>query len=93
MSIHLAENPITSHDPDGNSTDQSPQTAHSTIAVSEPQPNKETVEKPSKMKRNIKLAWHGIEQLLQRTEKFLSGTPFKTPVAVLNTLIDIANVR
>ena len=59
----------------------------------EPQPNKETVEKPSKVKRNIKLAWHGIEQLLQRTEKFLDGTPFKTPVAVLNTLIDIASAR
>ena len=63
------------------------------IAVLEPQPSKETAEKPSKVKRNIKLAWHGIEQLLQRTENFLDGTPFKTPVAVLNTLIDIANAR
>ena len=77
----MIENITTSHNPDG-----------STIIVLEPQPNKETVERPSEVKRNIKLAWHGIEQLLQRTEKFLGGTPFKTPVAVLNTVIDIANV-
>ena len=61
--------------------------------MSEPQSNKQTVEKPSNVKRNLILAWHGIEQLLQRTEQFLNGTPFKTPVAVLNTVIDIANAR
>ena len=73
--------------------DQSPPTAHSTIVVSELQHNKEPVEKPSKVKRNIKIAWQGIEQLLLRSEKFLDGTPFKTPVAVLNTVIGIANAR
>ena len=73
---------------DGNSTDQ---TAQSTIAVLEPQLNKELVKKPSKVKCNIKLAWHGIEQVLQKTEKFLDGTPFKTPIAILNTLIEMAN--
>ena len=79
MNIHLAENIITSLvDLDGKL---------------EPQLNKEMVEKPSKVKRNIKFAWHGIEQVLQKTEKFLDGTPFKTPIAVLNTLIDIANAR
>ena len=91
MNIHLAENIITSLvDLDANSTDQ---TAQSTFAVLEPQLDKELVEKPSKVKRNIKFAWHGIEQVLQKTEKFLDGTPFKTPIAVLNTLIDIANAR
>lgn len=90
MTIRLAENIIIFLDPDGKSTDQLPQTAQATTAVSKSQPN---MEKPSKMKRNIKLAWHGIEQLLQRTEKFLDGTPFGTPIAVLNTVIDIANAR
>ena len=91
MNIHLAENIITSLvDLDGNSTDK---TAQSTIAVLESQLSKEMVKKPSKVKRNIKLAWHGIEQVLQKTEKFLDGTPFKTPIAVLNILIDIANAR
>ena len=91
MNIHLAENIITSFiDLDANPTDQ---TAQSTITVLEPQLNKELVKKPSKVKRNIKFDWHGIEQVLQKSEKFLDGTPFKTPIAVLNTLIDIANVR
>ena len=91
MTIRLAENIITSLiDLDANPTDQ---TAQSTIiTVLEPQLNKELVEKPSKVKHNIKFAWHGIEQVLQKSEKFLDGTPFKTPIAVLNALIDIANV-
>ena len=35
------------------------------------------------------MAWHGIEQVLQKAEKLLDGTPFKTPVAALNVLIQV----
>ncbi|KIJ53753.1 hypothetical protein M422DRAFT_775760, partial [Sphaerobolus stellatus SS14] len=38
-----------------------------------------------------KLAWRGVELLLKNVEKFLDGTPFKTPISVLNILIDVGN--
>jgi hypothetical protein len=37
-------------------------------------------------------AWHGVEQLLKKAEKSLSGTPFQTPFAAVNVLIDLGNV-
>ena len=41
----------------------------------------------------ILVSWHGIEQVLRKAERCLEGTPFKMPVAVLNTLIEVKNVR
>jgi len=46
----------------------------------------------STTKRSLLLAWYGVEQLLQKVEGCLGGTPFKVPVGVLNTLIDIGKV-
>lgn len=47
----------------------------------------------SKIKESFALAWNGFQLLSKKVESFLDGTPFKTPVAVLNVLIDIGNVR
>ncbi|KAG5731782.1 hypothetical protein E4T56_gene1561 [Termitomyces sp. T112] len=38
-----------------------------------------------------KSAWHGMQMLLKIAEKLLEGTPFKTPIAALNVLIDLGN--
>jgi hypothetical protein len=38
------------------------------------------------------MAWHSIEQLMKRVEGCLDGTPFKVPVIVLKTVIDIGKV-
>ena len=47
----------------------------------------------STTKGKLCVAWHGIELVLQKAEKLLEGTPFKTPVAALNVLVDIKNVH
>ncbi|KAG5716403.1 hypothetical protein E4T56_gene2461 [Termitomyces sp. T112] len=36
-------------------------------------------------------AWHGMQMLLKMSEKVLEGTPFKTPIAAFNVLIDLGN--
>jgi hypothetical protein len=46
----------------------------------------------SRTERSFLMAWHGVEQLLKRVEGCLGGTPFKVPVSVLNTVIDIGKV-
>ena len=46
----------------------------------------------STTKRSFLMAWDGVEQLLRRVEGCLDGTPFKVPVSVLNTVIDIGRV-
>ncbi|KAG5730112.1 hypothetical protein E4T56_gene1876, partial [Termitomyces sp. T112] len=38
-----------------------------------------------------KLAWHGMQMLLKKVENVLEGTPFKTPIAAINVLIDLGN--
>ena len=38
------------------------------------------------------MAWHGVEQLLKKVEGLLDGTPFKTPIAAVNVLIELENV-
>ncbi|KAJ7450404.1 hypothetical protein FB451DRAFT_1186805 [Mycena latifolia] len=39
------------------------------------------------MKDSALSAWHGFKVVVKTAEAFLGGTPFKTPIAVLNTLI------
>ncbi|KAG5331634.1 hypothetical protein C0989_007829, partial [Termitomyces sp. Mn162] len=38
-----------------------------------------------------KSAWHGMQMLLKMVEKLLEGTPFNTPIATVNVLIDLGN--
>jgi len=38
------------------------------------------------------MAWHGVQSLLKKAERPLAGTPFQTPVAIVNVLIEIGNV-
>jgi hypothetical protein len=47
----------------------------------------------SSAKDGLRTAWHGVEQLLQKVEKCLDGTPFKAPISALNVLIEVRNVR
>ena len=65
---------------------------HSTAPES-PIPEKSSIQSESKMKESLVLAWRGFQLLSKKIEAFLDGTPFKTPVAVLNVLIDLGNVR
>ena len=39
------------------------------------------------------MAWHGVESLLQMAEKSAAGTPFQSPFAIVNVLIELGNVR
>lgn len=39
------------------------------------------------------VAWTGMEMLLKKVERCLDGTLAKPPVAAINALIDIKNVR
>ncbi|KAG6886474.1 hypothetical protein C0992_003790 [Termitomyces sp. T32_za158] len=39
----------------------------------------------------MKIAWHGIQMLLQKFGKVLDGTPLKNPVNAVNILIDLGN--
>jgi len=43
-------------------------------------------------KDKLKMAWHGVEVLLKKAERPLAGTPFQTPVAAVNVLIELGNV-
>ena len=47
----------------------------------------------SSTKNAIRTAWYGVEQLLQKAERSLAGTPFQAPVAVVNAIIEVINVR
>ena len=44
-------------------------------------------------KSKLALAWQGVELLLKKVEKCLDGTPAKGPVAAINALIELKNVR
>ena len=46
----------------------------------------------SKVKENFVTAWNGFTLLSKKLESFLDGTPFKTPLAVFNVLVDIGEV-
>jgi hypothetical protein len=41
----------------------------------------------------LTVAWTGMEMLLKKVEGCLGGTLAKTPVAAVNAIIDIKNVR
>ena len=41
---------------------------------------------------NLRIAWHGVESLLQKAERLTAGTPFRTPIAIVNVLIELGNV-
>ena len=47
----------------------------------------------SKLTDALRVGWHGIELLLKKVEGCLDGTPFKVPVAAINALIDLKDVR
>ena len=38
------------------------------------------------------MAWHGVESLLQKAERSAAGTPFQSPLAIVNVLIELGNV-
>ena len=38
------------------------------------------------------MAWHGVESLLQKAERSTAGTPFQSPIAIVNILIELGNV-
>ncbi|KAJ7501560.1 WD40 repeat-like protein [Mycena galericulata] len=46
---------------------------------------------PSALKKNVKLAWDGFKVVAKTAEGFLDGTPFKTPIAAFNKVIDTAD--
>ena len=46
----------------------------------------------STIKDSLRVAWHGVESLLQKAERLTAGTPFRTPIAVVNVLIELGNV-
>ncbi|KAH0584804.1 hypothetical protein J132_01573 [Termitomyces sp. J132] len=43
------------------------------------------------MKDRLQLAWNGVELLLKKAEDSLAGTPFRVPVGIVNTLIELYN--
>ncbi|KAJ7301250.1 hypothetical protein DFH08DRAFT_827729 [Mycena albidolilacea] len=45
----------------------------------------------SALKEKAKLAWHGFKLVVTNVGEFLDGTPFKIPIAVLNTIIGTAD--
>ena len=45
------------------------------------------------IKENAKLAWHGFKVVSKNAERLLDGTPFKIPVAVINSIVGIVDVR
>jgi hypothetical protein len=47
----------------------------------------------SKTNENLSFAWSVLTQFSHKVESFLDGTPFKTPVAAINVLIDLAEVH
>ena len=63
-----------------------------TMPESPPTTRRDVLPDFSTTKGQLRVAWHGIELVLQKAEKLLGGTPFKTPIAALNVLIDVKNV-
>ena len=47
----------------------------------------------SKVEEYLSLAYGGLKLFLRQVEPFLEGTMFKAPVAVINSLIDLSEVR
>ncbi|KIK53166.1 hypothetical protein GYMLUDRAFT_1026911 [Collybiopsis luxurians FD-317 M1] len=43
------------------------------------------------VKKTMAVAWTGFKLVSEKVEGFLDGTPFKIPVAIINTLIDISD--
>ena len=37
------------------------------------------------------MAWHGVEALLRKAERSVAGTPFQSPIAIVNVLIELGN--
>ena len=56
-------------------------------------PQKEESKSKLTPKDALLVAWHGMELLLKKVEGCLDGTPAKGPVAAINALIDLKNVR
>ena len=46
----------------------------------------------STVKDNLRTAWLGVESLLQKAERLTAGTPFQSPFALVNVLIELGNV-
>ena len=46
----------------------------------------------STTKDRLRTAWNGVQLLLKKVEVSLSGTPFQTPFAAVNVLIELGNV-
>ena len=44
------------------------------------------------IKDNLRTIWNGVESLLKKAERSLAGTPFQSPFAVVNVLIELRNV-
>ena len=89
--IVLALTPVEGQGPVGRATG-SP-TPHSNLTTLVSPLAGDAAQGLSTTKGKLVVAWHGIEQVLRKAEKCLEGTPFKTPVAVLNVLIEVKNVR
>ncbi|KAJ7165547.1 hypothetical protein C8R43DRAFT_986762 [Mycena crocata] len=60
------------------------------VAASSPEPALDAV--PSKIPKYLKTLKSGLVLLLAKTEPFLAGTPFKIPISVVNSFIDLATV-
>jgi hypothetical protein len=46
----------------------------------------------STIKDDLRMAWHGVESLLQKAERSTAGTPFQSPIAIVSVLIELGNV-
>ena len=46
----------------------------------------------SKAKEILRTTWHGLQYLFKSVEGCLDGTPFKTPIAAINVVIELGNV-
>ena len=44
------------------------------------------------MQKSFSIAWNSLTFLSKNIESFLNGTPFKTPVAVFNVLVELGKV-
>jgi hypothetical protein len=44
------------------------------------------------IKDKLKMAWDGVEMLLEKAERPLAGIPFQTPFAAVNVFIELGNV-
>ena len=52
----------------------------------------DSVNQNTAIKNNLRIAWHGVESLLQKVERSTAGTPFQGPFAIVNVLIELGNV-